>query len=452
MSLFGTDGIRGVAGKPPFTVETLKAIGFASGQILLSKQAGNKTTSPVILIGRDTRESGPWIEEALSEGLSLSGCQVYCCGVIPTAAISVLLKRNHFLGGSVISASHNPPEFNGVKFFSSDGGKILESWEKEIGALVLKLGAGTKLGTVPLGTVPNFISAESDYVQFLKEACTPSFSMKGVQWVLDCANGSASLVAPKIFKFLEAELITIGDKPNGKNINVGCGALHLDLLREAVVKNCAFGGGAFDGDADRVLFVDEKGEILDGDLLIALAAEDLKEKGELTGNCVVATVMANFGFFQWMKRAGIKVITTPVGDRSVSEKILETGAKLGGEQSGHIIFGQYLSTGDGLLTALKILQTLVAKGKKLSHYREIYPKTPQVLLNLKVKEKVPIENLPNLNQLIQSCKNNLGENGRLLVRYSGTEPLLRIMVEGSSLSEIQKMASTIAESAKAVLQ
>lgn len=299
--IFGTDGIRAVAGESPLTEEELKNIGFAAGSFLQKKfKETMNDFNAKIIIARDTRDSGPWIEKALAEGLSKSGCQALSCGVLPTSSVAVLLKRNCFLGGAVISASHNPPDFNGVKFFTAQGEKIPESWEREI-EQNLEVLAGQAPSLFKETKVEIFEKAKEQYVESLKKSLPQNFSLKGVKWVIDCANGAVSNLAPEVFNSLGAELIAIHHSPDGKNINLKSGALYLECLRETVLREKTDGGCAFDGDADRVLFVDEEGAVVDGDVLLGLSAQILKEKGLLKNNCVVTTVMANLIFFQKMK-------------------------------------------------------------------------------------------------------------------------------------------------------
>lgn len=442
--IFGTDGIRALAGESPLTVPEIQRIGFAAGAYLKSKshRSGGR-----VLLGRDTRESGSWIEKSLIQGLNAGGCQVLVCGVIPTSAVAALLRGKGFLGGVVLSASHNPPQFNGIKFFSSDGKKVPELWEREIEKVLGSLN-GTDLNFKDQPESDPYPESVSDYETFIRNALPAHFSLQGIRWAMDCANGSASRVAPELFRSYGASLKVIHADPDGKNINLRCGALHMESLRQSVLETRSFGGCAFDGDADRVLFLDEEGEIMDGDVLLWIVARFLKEKGMLRNDCVVTTVMANLGFFKEMKALGIRALTTPVGDRSVSEAIESSGARVGGEQSGHIIFGDHLSTGDGLLTALKILSIVLEKGEKLSYYRKSFPKSPQVLMNLKVCEKVPLSDCPLVQESISTAQSELGEEGRVFVRYSGTEPLLRVMVEGSSLSQIQRIGQNILDAAE----
>lgn len=451
-SIFGTDGIRGLSGKFPLTPDYVKKIGFTAGNVIRKKTGkGMGPGAGIVVIGRDTRGSGGWIEQKLADGFLSAGLRVFSCDVIPTAAIAAILQRKGFLCGAVISASHNPPEFNGIKFFSSVGKKIPDSWEAEI-EKELKLNRKPKASARLFKSIEPYPEGTEIYLQLLRDSLPPKFSMKGMKWVIDCANGSSYNLAAKVLRSFGAKVSVIHASPDGKNINLNCGALHTKSLQAAILKAKAHGGCAFDGDADRVQFVDEKGQQLDGDVLIGMAAQHLKETGELKQNAVVATVMANLGFIRKMEKLKIRVVSCPVGDRSVLEALESSGAVVGGEQSGHIIFRNYLPTGDGLLTALQILNVLVEKKKKLSYFEKVFPKTPQVLLNIPVGQKVPVDQAPTLKKAIQKAEAQLGKNGRVFVRYSGTEPLLRVMVEGPTQALITKIAETIAEEARSVLQ
>ncbi len=455
-SIFGTDGIRGLTDKYPLQPAIVEKIGYAAGIVIAQKSRksgksgkGGTVAAPIIVIGRDTRGSGGWIEKKLARGFLKAGLRVFSCGVIPTAAIAAILQKKNFLGGAVISASHNPPEFNGIKFFSAVGKKIPDSWEAEIEH---QLKALKKLPSRQVfKAIEPFAEGKDIFLQLLRDSLPDGFSLKGLKWVVDCAQGSASQIAPRFLESLGAQVTVLHSSPDGKNINLHSGALHPKALQSAVVKTRAHGGCAFDGDADRVQFVDEKGQLLDGDVLIGMAAQHFKEEKRLKENAVVATVMANLGFIRKIEKLGIRVVSCPVGDRSVLEALESSGAILGGEQSGHIIFRDYLPTGDGLLTALQILKVLVQKKKKLSYYEKVFPKTPQVLLNVRVEQKVPVEQLPRVKKAIHKAEQQLGRNGRVFVRYSGTEPLLRVMVEGPSQKVIARIAEEIAEEAKSVL-
>ncbi len=444
--LFGTDGIRAVAGAEPLTAETIEKIAECAGLTLKSKHQDSKK----VLIGQDTRESCGWILKSLVRGLAKAGLEVYSTGVIPTSAISAILRKDKFLAGVVISASHNPSEFNGIKFFSSDGKKIPDDWEREIEAMA----GGSHASAAQSNKVEirPFPQGAEEYFEFLRRSLPAGKPLQGLKWILDCANGSASDFAPKIFQELGADVYSMHHAPDGKNINLNCGALHPQTLQQQVLKLAADGGCAFDGDADRVQFVDEKGHVMDGDVLIAMSAKHLKEQGELKNDTVVATVMANLGFHKEMEKAGIRVMTVPVGDRAVSDAILSTGAVLGGEQSGHIIFGNYLPTGDGILTALQILKIIIHSKRKLSSYTEMLPKYPQLLLNLKVKKKIPIEKCSVLGPAILDAEVQLRNQGRVLVRYSGTEPLLRIMIEADTLPKVEQMAEFLSQAARKDLE
>lgn len=441
LKLFGTDGIRAVAGSEPLTPGTIEKIAESAAQVLKARGPASRR----VLIGKDTRESCGWIEAALARGFRKEGLQAYSAGVIPTAAVSALLRAEAFLGGTVVSASHNPSEFNGIKFFSSDGKKIPDGWEAEIEQKLP--GARAAEGGEP-PQIRSYAEGMETYGRFLKSSVGGSIDLKDFKWVLDCANGSAYVIAPALLESFGASLRKIGCSPDGKNINLACGALFPRKLKEEIAKSGARGGCAFDGDADRAVFVDEDGRVMDGDILIAMAARYLKEKGKLRENMVVATVMANLGFHKEMEKSKIRVLTVPVGDRAVSEALESSGAVLGGEPSGHIIFREYLPTGDGLLTALQILKIVRESGRDLSFFSQMLPKFPQVLLNLRVREKIPIERCPDLKGAIERAESHLKTSGRVLVRYSGTEPLLRIMLEGDSESRIKEIAQNIMDAAK----
>ncbi len=442
--IFGTDGIRATAGQFPLDHENVWRIGFVTGKLYNKYSRGSRDCR--ILLARDTRSSGEWIERDLSAGLAESGCSVFTCGVSPTSSIAAVLKKKKFAGGAVISASHNPAEFNGIKFFAANGEKIPDGRERE----TEKLLEGAHSLSRPSKIVParRYPEGPAEYMRFLKSSVPRGFSLKGLKWVADCANGSACGFAPKLLRSFGAQVTAINCKPDGKNINLKCGALHPELLQQAVTAERAHGGCAFDGDADRVLFVDEKGRVQDGDILLTLLAEYMKSKNRLKNSAVVTTVMANFGFFEEMKKRGIKVITTAVGDKAVSDAMKTSGAKLGGEQSGHIIFSDELPTGDGPLTMLKVLEAYRGSGRPLSSFTDSFRKFPQVLMNLKVSERVPLDTVPKVQSAIRNAESRLNGRGRVLVRYSGTEPLLRVMVEGDSLPEIEGLADGIIRTAK----
>jgi len=435
--LFGTDGIRGIAGKYPLEADFIKKIGSAAAAII------NDSSKKEFILGCDTRESSSWISKALCDGITAAGVDVFDCGVFPTPAVAYITTIRGSSAGCVISASHNSAEFNGIKFFSNEGIKISDDKELEIEKLTLS--KNFNKSEKPAGKYEvsdNY--ADDIYTKFLYSTLPRDFDLSGLKIVLDCANGANYKIAPEAFSHLKAEIITLSVSPDGKNINKNCGSLHLKNLQNAVVENHCDFGLAFDGDGDRCIFVDETGEIRDGDCLIAIAADELNKKGELKNNSVVATVMANFGFNIAMERDGIKIISSAVGDKYVHDEMIKNDVILGGEQSGHIIFRNFLNTGDGLLTSIQISAIIKKSKKSLSQLSETMKKYPQILLNVKVEKKIPIAENKKLSDVIKSVEKKLNGNGRVLVRYSGTEPLLRIMVEGPGEKVINQYAQEIA--------
>ncbi|HAX62420.1 MAG TPA: phosphoglucosamine mutase [Elusimicrobia bacterium] len=440
--LFGTDGIRGIAGKYPLEPDFIKKLGYAAAVII------NDSPGKEFVLGCDTRESAAWISKALIEGITAAGVDVFDCGIIPTPAVAYITSSRGSSAGCVISASHNSAEFNGIKFFSNEGIKISDDKEFEIEKLVLS--KNFNKSEKPAGKCEvsdNY--ADEIYTKFLYSTLDKDFDLSGLKIVLDCANGANYKIAPEVYSHLKAEIITLSVMPDGKNINKNCGSLHLKNLQNAVVENNADFGIAFDGDGDRCLFVDEKGEIRDGDYLIAIAADELNKNGKLKNNSVVATVMANFGFYKAMERDGIKILSSAVGDKYVHDEMIKNDIVLGGEQSGHIIFRNFLNTGDGLLTSIQISAIIKKSKKTLSELSKIIKKYPQILLNVKVEKKIPVSENKKLSDVIKSVEKKLNGNGRVLVRYSGTEPLLRIMVEGSDDKIINQYAQEIAKSVEA---
>ncbi|MEA5000475.1 MAG: phosphoglucosamine mutase [Endomicrobiaceae bacterium] len=441
MEFFGTDGIRGKSNEFPFDNRTVSLIGY----VLAKNTSGNGNG---ILIGRDTRESGVRIFKALRQGINAAGVKVVDLGVIPTAAVAYLLKHNSYHAGIVISASHNPYTDNGIKFFNTKGMKLADNveakLEKELTRYInekKELAAAKKIKNI---SGKSLIKQYSNFLLSL----LPANSLKNKKIVVDCANGASYKVAPEVLKKLKAEVVVINDKPTGKNINLNCGALHPEIVAEAVKKENAFCGFAFDGDADRVISVDHKGIVRDGDYFLAVTARHLKQTNKLKNNTLVVTVMANLGLIKAMKEAEINTVVSKVGDRYVYENLKKHKAVLGGEQSGHIIFKNLLDTGDGMISAVQLLKILVSSGSSLSELCSSVKKYPQILINEKVSKKIPVEQLPETLKLIKTAESDLGDNGRVLVRYSGTENLLRVMIEGQNKAEIKKMAQDIAESAK----
>ncbi|MEK7722375.1 MAG: phosphoglucosamine mutase, partial [Elusimicrobiota bacterium] len=439
--LFGTDGIRGITWDYPFTPDFIHKIGYAAS-LILPKYKKSGSGKPVVLLGMDSRASGRLIKKYLVEGLGAGKFKVMDLGIIPTPAVSYLVKRENADFGIVISASHNPPEFNGIKFFSCDGLKLSEDIEKKIEKLLL--------GRKPLLFRPSRPGLHKkdftrDYEDFLKSTLPPGFTLKGVKILLDCANGAAYKIAPRVFKDLGATIKVMGDKPNGKNINVGCGALHTGKMAKAAAAWGAFCGISFDGDADRCMFADENGAQLDGDDIISMAAPYLKEKGRLTNNGVSLTFMSNYGLIKYLEGLGISVTQTPVGDKNVTDDMEKRDLKIGGESSGHIIFREFAPTGDGVLTALQTLAAVLDMGKPLSWFRRHWNRYPQVVGSVKVARKPAFKSVSGFSDKVVKFENDLKGNGRIFIRYSGTEPLLRLLVEGESRAKIKAIADELLE-------
>ena len=442
--LFGTDGIRGVANIFPMTPEMVLSIGKATAHVFKEKCGKEK---PKFVIGKDTRLSGYMIENALASGIVSVGADVLLVGPMPTPAIAYLTKSLNADAGIVLSASHNPAEDNGIKIFSENGHKLSDNVEDEIEKYVLsgKIKTEHIKGDL-IGKAHRVDDAKERYIEFAK-ASVESMSMKGLRVILDCANGAAYNTAPHILSELGAEVVVLNDRPDGLNINLDCGALHPEKMMEVVKEENAHIGIALDGDADRVIVCDENGRSVDGDHIIAICAINMKEKGALRKNSVVVTIMANKGFDIAMAKERIKVVKTKVGDRYVVDEMRKKGYVLGGEQSGHIIFSNYTTTGDGMISALQLLRIMKERGEKLSKLAECMTSLPQVLVNVDVKEKKDISKL-KVNKNIKDAESKLGEKGRVLVRYSGTQNLCRIMIEGENKREIQKIANDIAKTMK----
>ncbi len=430
--LFGTDGIRGIANRYPITAE----MGIRFGRAVV-KFCGKR---PFIITGRDTRISGQMLEFSIISGILSSGGDVLSCGIIPTPAVAYLVKELKADAGIVISASHNPWEYNGFKAFSRTGEKLSEKDEECIEEIMEKGYEGETIGEVKTEE-----SVHEKYQDFLIRSVPKDTSFSDIKAVIDCANGATYRIAPSVFQRLGISLDVIFASPDGKNINKGCGSEHPERLKREVIEKKADVGFAFDGDGDRVLAVDEKGNILSGDHLIAIFALFLKEKGELKRPAVVSTVMSNMGLTKLLKDLGIRHIRTAVGDRNVSEMMKKEGAILGGEESGHIIFMNYHTTGDGLLSAIQLLCAMKFFEKPLSELQKIMRPFPQVKRNVEVREKKDLSEIPELNALIERIKKELSEKGRVLVRYSGTEPVCRIMVEGEDEEKIKGYAEEISE-------
>ncbi len=441
--LFGTDGIRGKANEYPMTSEIALSLGRAISIIF------RNTKTQKILIGKDTRLSGYMIESAIVSGICSMGGNAYLVGPLPTPGIAFLTANMRVDAGVVISASHNPFEDNGIKIFSSEGFKLPDEVEEEIEKLILK-NEFEKFypESKNMGRAFRIDDAVGRYVVYLKTTFPKRLNLRGLKIVLDCANGATYKVAPEVFYELGAEIETIGTEPNGININAGCGSTDTKKLRAKVIETGADIGIAFDGDGDRVILVNEKGEEIDGDYIIGFCAEYLKRKNLLKNNGVVLTPMSNLGLERYLTKKGINIIKSAIGDRYVLEEMLKNNYNLGGETSGHIIFLDHNTTGDGIITALQVLRILVEEEKMPSEINQIFAKYPQILENVKVREKVPLEKIPGFNEKVEEFKNMLGDRGRIFIRYSGTEKKLRIMIEGEYLYEVKNMAKELANIVK----
>jgi phosphoglucosamine mutase len=439
--LFGTDGIRGVANEYPITPDMALQVGQATAYIL--KKEGHRSR---IVIGKDTRLSGYMIESALVSGICSMGSDVILVGPVPTPGIAFLTTNLDADAGIVISASHNPYQDNGIKIFSKRGYKLTDEEEQNIENLILSKKLPTLLTDAEnLGRAFREEDASGRYIVFLKHSFPRDLDLEDIKVVLDCANGATYKVAPTLFAEMRAEVISLNVNPDGQNINLDCGALYPEGLAKVVVDNKADIGLAFDGDGDRLIAVDEKGNIVNGDKIIAICANKLKEEGMLKNNTVVSTVMSNLGLSVAFKKMDIRHITTKVGDRYVLEEMLKNGCVIGGEDSGHVIFKEHHTTGDGILTALQLLSVMKKENRALSKLAEIMKTFPQVLINVKVKRKAPLEEIPELKSVISKVEKELGDQGRVLVRYSGTQPVCRVMLEGPTESDTERLAKEIAK-------
>jgi phosphoglucosamine mutase len=435
--LFGTDGIRGVAGEYPLDKKTVFAIGRALGDHLPD---GPKR----VVIGQDTRESSAWIAGALSSGLSDSGVRVESAGVVPTPGVAYLAHTQHFSAGVVISASHNPWQDNGIKVFGGDGYKLADEIELEIEteifSLLESIAAGKDTATAP--SLPGDPSLRRPYLQWLARAIPGADRLK---IVVDCANGAASAVAPEIFNRSGAHAEFIHIAPNGRNINANCGALHPEVVGREVVSRQADLGICFDGDADRALFADSRGNVVNGDAVMLLLAEEMKQRGALTNDTVVATTMSNMGLEIALRESQIRLLRAPVGDKYVLDEMKRTGAVLGGEQSGHIILSREATTGDGMLTAMHVLAIVAASGQPIAKLVSGLKVFPQIIKNVRVRERRPLDQIPAVAAAIKCAEQQLDGNGRINVRYSGTELLARVMVEAEKEETVRRIAGSIAE-------
>jgi phosphoglucosamine mutase len=433
--LFGTDGIRGVAGEYPLDPLTAYAFGVALG-----KDAATHGAHPEILIGTDTRESGQWIAEMVAGGLASQGARVRYAGVITTPGVAYLTRTGSFVAGVVISASHNPYRDNGLKVFGQDGFKLPDSEEHLIEQEIFRLLAGH------VAAQPAALSVEEDldrqYLGYLLGIS--SIRLDGVKIALDCGNGAAYRLAPELFRGLGAEVVAIGCTPDGRNINLNCGALHLEGLQAAVVAHGAAFGAAFDGDADRAIFVSAGGKVVNGDAVLLATGRALQAAGRLPGNIVVSTVMSNLGLEKAFEADGIRMVRTPVGDKYVLEEMVRLGAALGGEQSGHVIFREYATTGDGMLTALRLFEIAHRAGVGLDQLTADFEVYPQMLVNVRIREKKGLLELPAVAEEIRRAEEAFAGGGRVLVRFSGTEPLARVMVEGPDMEQVATLSGNIA--------
>ncbi|MDH4152384.1 MAG: phosphoglucosamine mutase [Nitrospira sp.] len=438
--LFGTDGVRGVANLDPMTSETAMQLGRAAAHIFM-RRAGRHQ----IVIGKDTRISGYMLESALMAGICSMGVDVLLVGPMPTPAIAFLTRSLRADAGVVISASHNPYQDNGIKFFSGDGFKLPDDVETRIEQLIVSDEINHLRPTADLiGKAYRIDDADGRYIEFAKRSLPKELDFQGIKLVVDCANGAGYKVAPTVLRELGATVEVIGNKPDGMNINAGCGAVHPELLQETVRRHKADLGIALDGDADRAIFVCEQGTVIDGDHVMAALGLDLHQHGLLAKSTLVGTVMSNFGLELSMAKAGITLLRTPVGDRYLLERMLADGYNFGGEQSGHFIFLDHNTTGDGLISALQILSLMKRSKKPLSELAKAMSAVPQILVNLRVKQKPDLESIPEIDQAIQDNNRRLNGSGRVVIRYSGTEPLLRIMVEGEHASVVKEVADDLA--------
>jgi len=456
--LFGTDGMRGEAGRFPLDAATVRT----AGRSLAARLAEKLGRAPRVVAGRDTRESGAWIERALLEGARETGARVESAGVITTPGVAYLARTLPADAGVVVSASHNPFQDNGIKIFAPTGRKLDDATERLIeadiyaeresdaspGVIAEPQEAGESVAEGDEGVTEESASRSSElraqYLNYLAEDVAAGLSLEGLRVVVDCANGAASELAPALLARLGARATSINDAPDGRNINRDCGSLHMEELQRRVVEEGAQLGVAYDGDADRSLFVDARGQLVDGDATLWVLAKRMHERGRLAGDCVVATVMSNLGLELALRSLGVKLLRTDVGDKYVLEELLRTGTALGGEQSGHIIFPRTSLAGDGLITTVNLLRAMREAGRALHELTEGFTRLPQVLANVRVREKPPFEEVEEIESRARDVRAQLGERGRLLLRYSGTEPLARVMIEGQRQDEIERLAEGLA--------
>ncbi len=446
--LFGTDGIRAVAGEPPLDPTTIYAVG-----LVLAYTLRRDTDHPSVILGRDTRESSPWIAATLAAGLRAAGARLESAGIVPTPAVAFLARTHGFHAGVVISASHNPWQDNGIKLFGADGFKLPDSVELAMEEEILHYAAQPDTRSVALDpayllSLEDNSDFQADYIQFLIDA-VPGLKLGGLRMVVDCANGAAAAVAPELFHRLNrnhsAHIALLNTTPNGRNINLGCGALHPACVAAETEQRGATLGITFDGDADRCMLAGAHNNVLNGDAILLAAARDLKARGLLTGDLVVATTMSNMGLEAALKRSGIRLVRAPVGDRYVLQQMLRHKAALGGEQSGHILLPHLATTGDGLLTALVVLDLIARTGQSIEELTADLKVFPQVIVNVRVREKRPLESIPAVAASIRAAEMDLKDTGRVVIRYSGTEALARVMIEAESEAAMQRHANAISD-------
>jgi len=444
--LFGTDGIRGIAGEAPLDATTVFATGVALGHSLRKA-----TPEPRVLLGRDTRESSPWISATLAAGLRTTGARVESAGVLPTPGVAFLAHTHGFDTGVVISASHNPWRDNGIKLFGADGFKLPDALELSIEDEILHHAAKVEApDPASLPALDDNHALQADYIQFLID-CVPGLTLAGLRIVADCANGAATAVAPELFRRLGGEVTLLNIAPDGRNINDNCGALHPGSVAGEVTAHAAHVGLTFDGDADRCMLAGPRGNVINGDSILLVTARDLTQRGLLTGGIVVATTMSNMGLEAALKGSGIRMLRAPVGDRYVLEMMQKENAALGGEQSGHILFPHLATTGDGLLTSLVVLDLMARSGKSIDELTADLKVFPQVIVNVKVREKKPLDRIPAVAAKIRAAEEDLKDSGRVVIRYSGTEALARVMIEAESEEAMRTHANAIADAIRAEL-
>lgn len=449
--LFGTDGIRGVPGEHPLDDATLDRVGLALGNYVNSQKAGN-SDRPRVLIGRDTRESGPHIAERIADGLLEAGAQPVSAGILTTPGVAWLVSREGFAAGVVISASHNPYHDNGVKLISPSGMKLPDAAEADIERMIISSnGSSRATASAKVARSDEQVHGlHEDYLEGLRAAVLPGAAIAGMKIVLDCANGAASDLAPQLFRSLGASLTAIHNAPDGRNINADCGSLHPESMQKRVVETGAALGVAFDGDADRAVFCAASGKLVDGDGVLLAAGRYLKSTGKLKGTVIVGTTMSNLGFERALEKSGLKLARTAVGDRYVLEEMHRIGANLGGEQSGHVLFLDDATTGDGMLTAVKIASLVSIAGPLDELVADLHV-FPQKIVNVRVKSKPPLDSLDEVSKLIRRAEASLGDSGRIVVRYSGTEPLARVMVEAEHEEDVRHWTEALAAALKAAI-